>query len=565
MNGSLGSRNLADVLQELIRGRRSGLLFLRRGESEKALYLSDGQIRNAESSQREDGLAFQILEEGLLAPQQLESAMRRVEPGRTLAAVLADEGSIGGSELRRLEQATARQIVLSLFDWNDGSFMYQEGDFGFKGVVELNTASIILEGVRRMFDFDRQRDTILADRRALRATTAAAVPLDLEPTEGFILSRIDGVATASDICAMSIISEDMTCRVLYGLLAAGIIAYADSPTGATPRPASTKAAATATSAAAARPDLGTTMRAPSRPAAEPVPTRSQGTPRPVASPTASPATAESGAFSTPSLSEQQARIREIEGLFAAVDAQSPYELLGVGAAAATAEIEAAFAAKSARIHPSKLPWLNDSEHRNKLVYIFGKLRAAHQILVDGNRRRDYDTAAASYTGTLTADSHMRMEFTKTDRQRELEERHKEARALFGEATALFAKERFHDARVKALRAIQLAPEEATFYALTASIEMLNPNLRWQKDAESHWRKAMELDPWNAEYAASLGRLYKQAGMHSKAKREFIRALELEPTHAFALGEVPPAERPARKAPPTQTETAEDEEDEPEVL
>ena len=306
------------------------------------------------------------------------------------------------------------------------------------------------------------------------------------------------------------------------------------------------------------------MRAPTRPLNEPT-----SVPRPTPRPTATPTTAapaDTGGFTIPSQSEQQTRIREIESLFAAVDAQSPYELIGVGSTASTDAIEAAFAAKAARIHPSKLPWLNDSEHRSKLVYVFGKLRAAHQILADASRRRDYDTAAASYTGTLTADSHMRVEFTKTDRQRELEDQHKEARSLFAEATVLFDKERYHDARVKALRAIQMAPEEASFNALAARIEMLNPNLRWQKDAVSHWRRAMELDPWNAEYAASLGKLYKQAGMNSKAKREFIRALELEPTHALALAEVPPAERPERKAPPTQTETAaEEEEDEPEVL
>ena len=47
----------------------------------------------------------------------------------------------------------------------------------------------------------------------------------LEPTEGFLLSRVDGALTAADICALSVISEDMTCRVLYGLVAAGIIGY----------------------------------------------------------------------------------------------------------------------------------------------------------------------------------------------------------------------------------------------------------------------------------------------------------------------------------------------------
>jgi len=288
MQGRIDGLALADILRELIREARSGLLFCRSGDQETGLYLNAGSIVNAESNVRENGLSFRLLDDGLIAPGPLQAALSRVEAGTPLADILIADGIVSEADLRRLQQALAQQIVHGLFEWNEGSYLFQEGDFSFKGQISMNTAALVIEGVRRMFAVDAIRTRLLDDDRPLRSLLANAVRLDLEPTEGFILSRIDGSLTATDICALSIISEEMTCRVLFGLYAANIIdftgaaATSSTPTEAEPeapshRPQPVVTAHRPQPTPAAQPDPAPAGRPPSSPSRPRIATSSTAT------------------------------------------------------------------------------------------------------------------------------------------------------------------------------------------------------------------------------------------------------------------------------------------------
>jgi len=149
-------------------------------------------------------------------------------------------------------------------------------------------------------------------------------------------------------------------------------------------------------------------------------------------------------------------------------------------------------------------------------------------------------------------------FAKTDRQRQLDESIKTAHRLHLEATKLFDVQSFHDAHTRMREAIRLQPTEPRYYELIARIEMRNPNTRWQKNAEEHWLKAIELDPWNASHRVGLAEQYKNAGLNAKAKREFIHALEVDPKNAEALREVPAADRPTERLVPPKAPDPDDE-------
>ena len=56
-------------------------------------------------------------------------------------------------------------------------------------------------------------------------------------------------------------------------------------------------------------------------------------------------------------------------------------------------------------------------------------------------------------------------------------------------------------------------------------------------AERSFLQASELDPWNADYLVVLGQFYKRQGLKARARRQFERAIELQPNHAKALEEL----------------------------
>jgi tetratricopeptide (TPR) repeat protein len=122
----------------------------------------------------------------------------------------------------------------------------------------------------------------------------------------------------------------------------------------------------------------------------------------------------------------------------------------------------------------------------------------------------------------------------------------DALVKYTKAKKFFETERYHDAMENCKEAVKLSPNEAKFHHLMGRIQAKNPNMRWQKQAEHSLQKAIELDPWNSDYVYDLAELYKDQKMHLKAKKYFIKVLELEPNHAGALAEVPPGERPKPK-------------------
>ena len=52
-----------------------------------------------------------------------------------------------------------------------------------------------------------------------------------------------------------------------------------------------------------------------------------------------------------------------------------------------------------------------------------------------------------------------------------------------------------------------------------------------------YRRAIELESWNAEGLVGLGLLYKREGLLSRAKKNFERALEVDADHKIARQEL----------------------------
>ena len=65
----------------------------------------------------------------------------------------------------------------------------------------------------------------------------------------------------------------------------------------------------------------------------------------------------------------------------------------------------------------------------------------------------------------------------------------------------------------------------------------NPERNWQRKAEENYQKAVEIDPWNADYLVALGRLYRKQGLSQRARRLFEQALEILPHHSGAQEEM----------------------------
>jgi len=86
---------------------------------------------------------------------------------------------------------------------------------------------------------------------------------------------------------------------------------------------------------------------------------------------------------------------------------------------------------------------------------------------------------------------------------------------------------------EALRALpQLEPAQRGYVCLRIAVEDYQ-QARFP-EAEALLKKAMELDPANAEYVSNLGLVYLSWGLPEKARDTWLRALEVDPAYADAV-------------------------------
>jgi tetratricopeptide (TPR) repeat protein len=79
------------------------------------------------------------------------------------------------------------------------------------------------------------------------------------------------------------------------------------------------------------------------------------------------------------------------------------------------------------------------------------------------------------------------------------------------------------------------PENAAYWAHLSFALSKIP--RKKKEAETALKKAIELEPHNADYRVYLGIIYLKAGLKVRAAKCFTAALEWDPTNERAQDEL----------------------------
>jgi hypothetical protein len=186
--------------------------------------------------------------------------------------------------------------------------------------------------------------------------------MGLDPTQGFILSRVDGRTSLGEICLLVPFPEAQTVDILVKLHRAGVI---DIP--GVKRPTPGKGLPTGTAPTRAE----VASRAPP-PAPAPVSVRDLASaPRP-----------DDGVDLS---SEMRGRIDELHGKVASAN---PFALLGVGIDVDKKELRRVYFKMSKDFHPDRYFGRKLGPYQRKLQEVFTALSAAFELLSDDERRAE---------------------------------------------------------------------------------------------------------------------------------------------------------------------------------
>jgi hypothetical protein len=224
LRGALARLPLPELLNELQAASATGILSLTSGGARKALYLSAGRVVFAASNLPSDRLGEVLLREGKITPEQNESSVRGLAQGRRQGRVLVEMGALSPDELWWAVQTQVREIVFSVFQWDEGQFHFEDSVLPEreKITVDLDVTALVLEGIRRMDPAGavraRHPDGYLVVERG--ETPAEKL---LHPWEQHVLSLVDGEKSVVELCHESEVGEEQTQKALYAFLCTGIV------------------------------------------------------------------------------------------------------------------------------------------------------------------------------------------------------------------------------------------------------------------------------------------------------------------------------------------------------
>ena len=162
-----------------------------------------------------------------------------------------------------LEDVSGEEAVYALAIWSQGDFKFEPGTATPHRTISKSNTNLLMEAARRLDEWrvlskkvpstDWVPEFVVLDNREGQ--------INLNTSEWMILSKIDGQRSVKQIAADCNLSVFDVAKILYGLVAAGLIGLKE-PTGSHPRPVAPRPAASpapapsaSTSPTAAEPEL----------------------------------------------------------------------------------------------------------------------------------------------------------------------------------------------------------------------------------------------------------------------------------------------------------------------
>jgi curved DNA-binding protein CbpA len=493
-----------------------------RGKAIKAVFFEGGIPRFAISNLTTEQLEHKLASDGLASAEQIEHARKLAGKANQLGPALVQMGALTDDLMRKAVRDQVMAIVMSLFEWDQGDYVFDERIRADHQVtLDCTAADILLEGARHAANIHPIADAIAPPDGVVIRSRMNGSRMDtgkLMPIESYVLSRIDTPTAVSEVGALSGVPEEDARRAVCALVAAGLLKLASDEKD------EDEEAADKTEA---------------------------------------------------SMEELRDEVSRRLHFFTTAD---HYEVLEITRQSTTGDIKTAYYGLAKKFHPDRYHEVpRDSELRGQLEAVFSKLTQAYDVLKEPAQRAAYDaqirkpsgalrkqapipltpdvrvderklSTATRKTGALIQPSGQR----STDSAAAASTQHvahetqpdipaagapagRTAEYYFQQGRARFERKEYHAAVHLLREAVKLDPARPQYHLHLGVALITNPRTR--REAEQHLAKSAELDPYNSQVRAKLGMVYKEAGLPKKAEHYFREALNIDPENRVAKREL----------------------------
>ena len=220
------------LMRDVFAAGKTGHLHFAHGSQRRSLFFVRGNILHGTTDVEGEHLGHVLVRYGFIDQATLESLVPIVlRERRRLGVLLQEKGFLTAERLDEGIGLHVRDILFDMVDRSEGVFSFEEMvvDGGSDVKAHILPGQIILEAARRLQAPEIVTKVLGDVDRPLVMSAHARVAvqrLTLSPTDGYVLSRIDGTLTAREIFQIIPLPQEDVERSLFALLCTGTVDYA---------------------------------------------------------------------------------------------------------------------------------------------------------------------------------------------------------------------------------------------------------------------------------------------------------------------------------------------------
>jgi hypothetical protein len=153
LSGNIREVPLPVILEDLQQRKSTGALIVRRSGVEKCVYVVDGQIVFATSTDGRDRLGETLVKAGLLTRENLEAALALFHKGagiKKIGAILVENRFVSPKDLFSGLKMQVKEILYSLFLWDDAEYRFEERMSPDVIRLQFNLRDLLAEIIERI-------------------------------------------------------------------------------------------------------------------------------------------------------------------------------------------------------------------------------------------------------------------------------------------------------------------------------------------------------------------------------------------------------------------------------
>ena len=218
--GNLAETTLPEMLHTIERFKVPGVIEARRGALIKRVYIRDGYIIHASSTDREDSLGAYLLRTKTVPEEALESVSRlRQSSNKRLGVLLVERGLLAPGEVLQAIREHIVAIVWSLFYWQEGEVTYGVGDLEEEEMVQIRLPikRAIVQGIKGAPDAKPLVSRLGSKETLLEPCFQAEdlIETGLDERDFKLLRRVDGSRTLYELCSDGSRAPAEIAKLLY--------------------------------------------------------------------------------------------------------------------------------------------------------------------------------------------------------------------------------------------------------------------------------------------------------------------------------------------------------------